>query len=101
MIKNNEPISMIESLEYLKEAKEEGKEIVVFIKKFNKLPQKEGKEMREKLRKTNIIKLDEKNISKIIDILPDNAEDLNKIFVGISLDEEESKQVLEIVKGIK
>jgi DNA-directed RNA polymerase subunit F len=101
MIKNNEPISMIESLEYLKEAKEEGKEIVAFIKKFNKLSQKDGKEMREKLRKVDVIRLDEKSISKIIDTLPDNGEDLNKIFVGMSLDEEEIKKVLDVVREIK
>ena len=101
MIRNNDPISMIESLEYLKAAKDEGKETIAFIKKFNKLNPKDAKEMKEKLKKADLMKLDEKSISKIIDILPDTAEDLGKIFVGISLDEEENKTILEIVKEIK
>ncbi|MEK6945727.1 MAG: hypothetical protein AABW63_02955 [Nanoarchaeota archaeon] len=101
MIKNTEAVSMVEAIEYLKEAKDEGKETVAFIRKFNKLLPKDGKEMREKLKKADIIKLDEKSISKIIDVLPENAEEVNKIFVGVSLDEEESKKILEIVKEIK
>ena len=101
MIRNNDPISMIESLEYLKAAKDEGKETIAFIKKFNKLNPKDAKEMKEKLKKADLMKLDEKSISKIIDILPDAAEDLGKIFVGVSLDEEENNKILEIVKEIK
>ncbi|MFH1326781.1 MAG: hypothetical protein ABIH59_01485 [archaeon] len=100
MIKDNKPLSMAEAKEYIK-SKEEGKEMLGFIKKFSTLSPKEGKELREKLEKTGIIKLDEKNISKIIDILPDNPEDINKIFVGIGLDEEETKKVIETVREIK
>ncbi len=101
MIRNTEAVSMVEAIEYLKEAKDEGKETVAFIRKFNKLSPKDGKEMRAKLEKADIMKLDEKSISKIIDVLPENAEEVNKIFVGVSLDEEESKKILEIVKEIK
>jgi len=39
-------------------------------------------------------------IIKIIDLLPENQEDLNKI-VDISLDENETKKILETVKEFK
>jgi len=101
MIKKNEPLSMAEAMEYSKNSKDEGKEIQGFIKKFTKLKAKEAKEIRKKIKNLEIIKLDDGSISKIIDLVPDNKEDLNKIFVGFSLDEEESNKVLEIIKEFK
>lgn len=91
---------MIEALEYLKESKEGG-DLVSFIKKYNKLNQKDAKMLREKLEKLDLIKLDDKVISKIIDTLPENSEELNRIFVGMSADEEEANKIIEIIKGIK
>jgi DNA-directed RNA polymerase subunit F len=41
----------------------------------------------------------EEHISKIIDITPENQEDINKIFVGINLDENESKKILDTIKS--
>jgi len=40
---------------------------------------KDAKEMRAKITSLNIIKLKTDQISKIIDLLPDNKEDINKI----------------------
>ncbi len=54
--------------------------------------------MREKIEDLKLIKIDERHISKIIDIMPENEEELNKIFIGIGLDEEESKKVVEVVQ---
>ena len=36
--------------------------------------------------------------SKVIDILPETSEDLNKIFVDITLDENETQKILDTVK---
>ena len=101
MIKNNTPLSMAESVEYLDGTKDGGKEMLSFIKKFTKLKTKEAKELRKKIQDLELIKLDDKNISKILDVLPENAEELNKIFVGISLDEDETKKILDTVKEFK
>jgi DNA-directed RNA polymerase subunit F len=101
MIKNNAELSMVEALEYLKNSKDEGKEISAFIKKFTKMSSLKAKELREKLNELGIIKMDSKYISKIIDILPETSEDLNKIFSGVGLTEEETKQILDAVRGIK
>ncbi len=101
MIKNNEQVSMAEAMEYVKNSKDEGKEIRAFIKKFTKLGVKDAKELREKIRKLELIKVDDRHLSKILDILPENPEDLDKIFVGISLDEDETKKILDTVKEFK
>lgn len=98
MIKNREPLSMAEVLEYTKKEKESS--ITKFIKKFSDSTIKAG-EMREKLQRLNLIKLKPEHISKIIDLMPENQEELNKIFTDISLDEDETKKILDTIKEFK
>lgn len=98
MIKNIEPISMAEALKYIKEDKESKIDVIGFIKKFIVLKPKEVKEFKKKIQDLNLMKVKQDYIIKIIDLLPENAEDLNKIFVDVSLDEDESKKILEIIK---
>ena len=100
MIKNNEPLSMAEAKEYVDKAEESNAEIKAFIKKFTKLKPKEAKELRKKLKDLDLMKLRTEQIVKITDLLPENQEDLNKI-VDISLDEDETKKILETIKEYK
>lgn len=101
MIKNNEPVSMAEASKYVDKTSETGKEVLRFIKKFTKLSPKDGEEMRQKLRELDLIKLNDMSISKIIDLLPDNADDLNKISTDFNLDEDETNKILDTVKQFK
>jgi DNA-directed RNA polymerase subunit F len=101
MIKNKEPISMVEAIDYLNKEDEKGKEIIGFAKRFTKINSKKGKEIKLKLRELNLIKLKEEDISKIIDLLPETNEELNRIFSEISLDEDEIKKILDTVKEHK
>jgi len=100
MIKNNEPLSMAEVIEY---AKKDGSEtdIVGFIKKFVKLKVKDARELKEEIEKLELMKVKPEHIIKITDILPENSEELNKIFVDISLDEDETKKILEAIKKFR
>ena len=98
MIKTNELLSMAEAIEYI--AKEDNTDVKGFIKKFTKLKPKEAKELKKKLIELDMIKLRAEQIVKIIDLLPENQEDLNKI-VDISLDENETKKILETIKEFK
>ena len=41
------------------------------------------------------------DLVKIIDTLPEDSENLNKIFNDISLDEDESKKILQTIKENK
>lgn len=101
MINNREPISMSEAIEYIDKEDEGGKETVGFIRKFVKTDSKDAVALREKLKELDLMKLKEEDISKVIDLLPETSEELNKIFVDVGLDEDETKNILERVKEIK
>ena len=101
MIKNSEPLSMAEVLEYVKKGEETDSEIIGFIKKFNKLKTKEAGELKQEIDSLNIIKIKPDYAVKLIDLLPENSEELNKIFVDVSLDEDETKKILDTIKKFK
>jgi len=95
MIKTRKPLSMAESSEYLQENKEE---IKGFFKKFLKIKPEKAKELREKIKKLDLMKIKEEHISKIIDFLPEDTENLNKIFRDVNLEEDEQKKLLDTIK---
>jgi len=101
MIKNSEPLSMAEVFEYIKKGEETETEVVGFIKKFNKLKAKEAKELRQEIESLDIIKIRPEYSVKIVDLLPESSEELNKIFVDVSLDEDETKKILDTIKKFK
>ena len=93
------PLSSAEAIEIVGDLKDEGnKEIQSFVKKFSKINLKKAKELRTELESLGLIKLNKEHISKIIDLLPEEASDINKIFTDVSLDEDETNKLLEIVK---
>jgi len=94
MIKNATPISMAEAKKYLKDKPE----INAFINNFVSLDDKEAAELKEKLEGLNLIQLNEKHISKLIDVLPKDKESLNKISSEINLSEDESNNILQTIK---
>jgi len=100
MIKNNEALSIAETKGYIK-TKSNETDLLGFIKKFTKLNVKEAKEFRKKLEELNLMKMKSEHIIKIIDLMPENKEDLNKIFIDIGLNEDETKKILETIKEFK
>jgi len=101
MIKNNEQLSMVEVAEYIKKTEDSEKDLIGFMKKFIKLNLKEAKKLKKKIEELELIKVKPEHIIKIIDLIPENAEDLNKIFIDISLDEDEKRKILETIKEFK
>jgi DNA-directed RNA polymerase subunit F len=97
MIRNREPISMTESLEYIEDKKDSEADIRKFIKKFVKIKPEKAKGIREKLNSLGILKLKQEHIAKIIDLMPEDQESLNKIFTDVGLDEDESKKILDTI----
>ena len=53
------------------------------------------------LTKGMLLKIKNEHIVKIIDLMPEDASDLNKIFTDVSLTEDETKKILEAVKQFK
>ena len=94
-------LSLAETKEIVETIDKEEKEIKVFLKKFIKLEIKEAKELRKDLENLGLIKVKEEHITKIIDLLPEDPSDVNKIFVDVSLDENEINKILEIIKKYK
>ncbi len=99
MILHMKPLNLAEVKETIVSLNEK-KELREFLKKFEKftLPKKSANELANELKKINNPKLKEEYIIKITDFLPKTAQDLNKVFINISLDEKETNEILEIVR---
>ncbi|MEM0465144.1 MAG: hypothetical protein QXW97_00385 [Candidatus Pacearchaeota archaeon] len=101
MIIDRTPISLNEVEEILKKIPDGNKkeEMEIFLKKFLKTKNEQAKKIKEQLEKLDLIKIKQEHIVKIIDLLPSDAFDLNKIFIDVSLNEDETNKILEIVKS--
>lgn len=95
MIIKQDPLSLAEVKEMVGEGNEE---VEKFAKSFTKMKPETAKKFKEDLEKLAILKLKTEGIVKIIDILPEDASDLNKIFIDTNLDEDEINKILEVVK---
>jgi DNA-directed RNA polymerase subunit F len=101
MIKEIKPVPIAEVKDMLKDQDtDKSKELLSFLKKFNKTSVSESKRMFESIKKLNIEKLKDEDIVRIIDFAPEDAEDLRKLFIGsdITLDQDETTRILEIKK---
>lgn len=76
-------------------------DVQLYFKKFMKLNEKDASKMRKEVEELDNHKIKPDNIAKIIDFLPEDASDLNKIFTDSSLDENEIKQIADIVAKYK
>jgi DNA-directed RNA polymerase subunit F len=101
MIINKESLSMAEALAYIKEDKNSETDIVGFINKFSKTKKETAKKLKEHLKALDLMKVKDEHIVKIIDLMPENEEALNKIFVGVSLDENEVQKIINAIKEHK
>ena len=80
------------------EETEKIKQVDVFIKKFLKIKTEKANKLKEELKNLELLKLKEEDIVKIIDLMPEDVLDLNKIFVDVALNEDETNKILETVK---
>ena len=101
MIKNSNPLSMAEAVEYLDDKRDSEAEMKKFVKKFVKIKPDKAKELRKKVEELDMLKVKAEHISKIIDILPEDVEGLSKIFTDVSLDEDETKKILETIEEFR
>lgn len=98
MIIDMKSLSMTEASEIAAASSTEEQEIISFIKRFVKLNEKDAKALRVELEELGLAKIKDEYLVKIIDLLPEDASDLNKIFVDVSLDEDEIHKILDITK---
>jgi len=96
MIKEMKPLTLVEAKKIVDE--NEGMEsLALYFKKYIKLKMKDVEEMRKEISDLKNHKIKEDHIVKIIDFLPEDASEVNKIFTDVSLDENEIKQITAIV----
>jgi len=103
MIKEKQALSMKEADDLLGSLRETDKikDTRIFIKKFCKTDAGRCKKLKEALVKLELLKLKQTDIAKIIDILPEDAAELNKITTEVSLDADETNKILETIKNTK
>ena len=92
---------MAEAFRYVKEDDTGETDLIGFIKKFIKVKKGEAEKLRKKLQELDLMKIKNEHIAKIIDLMPENKEGLNKIFVDVSLDEDESQKIINTIKESK
>lgn len=97
VVKENNPITMVEVSSLVGDS-DKGKAIKNFIKNFNTMSVKKVNEMKGELNRLDLIKLKDAHIVKIIDFMPCDASELNKVVSGVSLDQEEINKVLDVVR---
>ncbi|HLC53526.1 MAG TPA: hypothetical protein VJK03_03200 [Candidatus Nanoarchaeia archaeon] len=96
-VHNRTPVALAQVKEYLKDV-DENKPIVAYCKAFSKHSSGDAAKIMSALRDLNNPKMREELIVKILDLVPQDAEDLNKIFLEVSLTEEEANAILALVK---
>ncbi|MEK6860259.1 MAG: hypothetical protein AABX54_05595 [Nanoarchaeota archaeon] len=103
MILDRTPLNLNEVEKTIKNIPENQKKegIENYLKKFLKTKNEQAKKIKESMEKLDLLKVKREHIVKIIDLLPSDASDLNKIFSDISLNEDETNKILEIVKNNK
>jgi len=103
MILDRQPLNLNETEEILEDISDSDKkeETKSYLNKFLKTKPERAKKIQEELEKADLLKIKREHIVKIIDLLPESASDLNKIFTDISLNEDETNKILEIVKNSK
>ncbi|MBU1129451.1 MAG: hypothetical protein KJ949_02350 [Nanoarchaeota archaeon] len=98
MIKNNDPLSMAEASAYVGKNSDSDTDLAGFIKKFTKMKPKEVAELKKEIQELDLVKVNPRHLSKIIDLMPEDKEDIMKIFVDIGLNEDETNKILDIIK---
>tara|TARA_Y100000310_G_C20492694_1_gene720024 strand:+ start:248 stop:547 length:300 start_codon:yes stop_codon:yes gene_type:complete len=96
-ILDKQPLTIAEVASHVKDL-DEKKVLADYLKKFSKLTEAEAKKLREDIRAMDNPKIKELDIVKVVDTLPQDAEEVNKIFTDVNLSEEEINSILEKTK---
>jgi len=96
-IEEKTPITLSEVVSLVGDS-EKVREIKGFIKGFIKMPVEKAKKLKEELKALDLIKLKDEHIVKIVDFLPTDISELNKVISDVSLDSEEVAKILDVVK---
>lgn len=106
-ILSENPISMLELKERLAQIEKRDKKlgnraqkVKEYLDHFVKTDKKKSEEITKKINELNIPRLKEKQVKKIVDIMPKDLESLKIILTGenITVKEEDIVKILEVIK---
>lgn len=97
VIKEQTPLTLAEVTGLAGDSERAG-QAKAFIKQFSKMKPEKAKEIRKDLVDLELLKLKEEHIVKIVDFMPEDAEDVIKILPEVSLNQDEINKILEAVK---
>ncbi len=96
-IKEEKPLTMSEVVSIIRDT-EKTKIVKEFIKQFDVIDLEKAMELKEKLTNLELLKLKEQHIIKIVDFMPKEATELNKVLSDVNLDADEINKVLEVTR---
>lgn len=97
MILNRKPLTLAAAKSLIKNIGER-KALADYMKKFSELSEDKADKLMEEIKALNNPKLKEEGVIKIVDFLPKDSEDLNKILPEAGLSEEESNVIVKITE---
>ena len=98
-ILSSRPLALAEVAELVKKHEGfENKLTATYLKAFSSLKFSEAQEIEKKIRALDNVKIKDSHIVKVLDFMPQDAEDINKIFSDSSLSEEEIQAILQILR---
>ena len=104
---NEVPLTMAELKERLDDVKKRDKELTDrankthdYLNKFATLKSKEALKLKEEIMKLNIPRIKEKQVIKVIDVMPKDIESLKLVFAAenITIKQEDLQKILDIIK---
>jgi len=101
MILQKEPISLAEVASIIKHDDEKNAALLAYLKNFNKLTKEKAFKLMKDIEGLNNPKIKKEILVKIIDFLPEEAVDLQKIFNDSSLTEEEINSLLSVISNYR
>ncbi len=97
VIKEEKPLTISEVASLIGDT-ERIESIMTFIKQFKVQPVEKALELKQELKELDLLKLKEKYIVKIVDFMPEEPTELNKILSDLNLDATEITKILDVVK---
>jgi len=101
---NETPLSMQQLRDKLDQVKKRDKDLnprsIKTYDYINKFSKKDTKKLRENLEKVGILRLKDKHINKIVDLLPKDIDELKSILIGenLTLKQEDLTKIVETIK---
>ena len=95
MILDKKPLTLAEVTNLIGDS-EKAVAMKDFIKKFSKMKLADAEEMKKELLALDLIQLKEEHIVSVVNFVPKDSVELNKVLAGVSLNQEEVDKLLNV-----